>query len=178
MVPVITWCQLVLEFWVTESKQFVYTHTSIYSKVILFTPGRCGRVVSASTCQAGGLWFKSGILALLKHACGESDWLLCWPYTLAEVSHQRWISGNVYNICLCKVWIRLPTLALKPWGDVTRSLKQGHQWPQKWTCVQQKFFLKKKSNIIYWFSTYIIFHWLFEQITEQKTGNNVSKFTH
>ena len=32
-----------------------------------------------------------------------------------------------------------PTLALKPRGDVTRSLKQGYQWPQKWTCVQQKF---------------------------------------
>ena len=31
-----------------------------------------------------------------------------------------------------------PTLALKP-RDVTRSLKQGYQWPHKWTCVQQKF---------------------------------------
>ena len=29
-----------------------------------------------------------------------------------------------------------PTLALKPRGDVTRSLKQ---WPQKWTCIQQNF---------------------------------------
>ena len=39
-----------------------------------------------------------------------------------------------------------PTLALKPRGDITRSPKQGYQWPQKWTCVQQKFkkfFLKK-----------------------------------
>ena len=70
------------------------------------------------TCQVGGLWYKSSILPLLKHACGESDWLLCWPYTPAEVSYQRWISGNVYHICLRKVWIRL-------------------------TCVQQK--LKKKS---------------------------------
>ena len=32
-----------------------------------------------------------------------------------------------------------PTLALKPRGDITRSPKQGYQWPQKWTCVQQKF---------------------------------------
>ena len=31
-----------------------------------------------------------------------------------------------------------PTLALKPRGDVTISPKQGYQWPQKWTCVQQK----------------------------------------
>ena len=35
-----------------------------------------------------------------------------------------------------------PTLAFKPRGDVTRSPKQGYQWPHKWTCVQQKF--KKK----------------------------------
>ena len=33
-----------------------------------------------------------------------------------------------------------PTLALKPRGDVTRSPKQGYQWPHKWTCVQQKKF--------------------------------------
>ena len=38
-----------------------------------------------------------------------------------------------------------PTLALKPREDITRSLKQGYQWPQKWTCVQQNFF--KKKNI-------------------------------
>ena len=37
-----------------------------------------------------------------------------------------------------------PTLALKPRGDVTRSPKQGYQWPHKWTCVQQKIF--KKNN--------------------------------
>ena len=39
-----------------------------------------------------------------------------------------------------------PTLALNPRGDITRSLKQGYQWPQKWTYVQQKI-LKKK---VYW----------------------------
>ena len=39
-----------------------------------------------------------------------------------------------------------PTLALKPRGDVTRSPKQGYQWPHKWTCVQQNFFLKKKNK--------------------------------
>ena len=44
-------------------------------KITVKSPGRCGQVVSASACQAGGRWFKSGILPLLKHACGESDWL-------------------------------------------------------------------------------------------------------
>ena len=38
-----------------------------------------------------------------------------------------------------------PTLALKPRGDITRSPKQGYQWPQKWTCVQQKLKKKKKT---------------------------------
>ena len=31
-----------------------------------------------------------------------------------------------------------PTLALKLRGDVTRSQKQGYQWPHKWTCVQNR----------------------------------------
>ena len=30
-----------------------------------------------------------GIPPLLKHACGEGDWLLCWQYTPQKVSHQR-----------------------------------------------------------------------------------------
>ena len=47
-----------------------------------------------------------------------------------------------------------PTLALKPRGDITKSPKQGYQWPQKWTCVQQKF--KKKKKVI----------------TEKETGKN------
>ena len=33
-----------------------------------------------------------------------------------------------------------PTLALKPRGDVTRSPKQGYQWPHNCTGVQQKIF--------------------------------------
>ena len=32
-----------------------------------------------------------------QYACGECDRLLCWPYTLAKVLHQRWISGNIYR---------------------------------------------------------------------------------
>ena len=43
---------------------------------------------------------------LLKHTCGEGNWLLCWHYTPAKVLHQRWISGNVYHVHLSKVWIR------------------------------------------------------------------------
>ena len=32
------------------------------------------------------------------------------------------------DVHLCQVQIRLPTLALKPRWDVTRSPKQGYQW--------------------------------------------------
>ena len=41
-----------------------------------------------------------------------------------------------------------PTLALKPRGDVTRSLKQRYQWPQKWTCVRQKFLKNKRKKTV------------------------------
>ena len=91
-------------------------------------------MVSVSACQAGGLWFKSGILPLLKHACGGSDWLLCWPYTPAEVLHQRWISGNVYHVHLCKVQIRQNPLWLwnpeetspEVWNRGISGPKNGH----------------------------------------------------
>ena len=43
-------------------------------------------------------------------------------------------------ILLYQMQIRLSTLVLKPRGDVTRSPKQGYQWPHKRTCVQQKLF--------------------------------------
>ena len=52
-----------------------------------------------------------------------------------------------------------PTLALKPRGYVTRSPKQGYQWPHKWTCVQQKFKKKKKKiclNFNFWGGGYSV----------------------
>ena len=66
------------------------------------------------------------ILPLLKHACGESDQLLCWLYTPPEVNLREHISctppqsSNKAEL----------TLALKPRGDIT-SPKQGYEWPQK-----------------------------------------------
>ena len=119
----------------TVQKQSILASVSLQRVVfkLISMPGCCGRVVSVFTCQAGGLWFKSGILPLLKHACGESDWLICWLYTPAEVSHQRCIS------CMPPQSLNKAKPTLKPRGDVTRSLKQGYQWPQKWKCVQQKF---------------------------------------
>ena len=50
-----------------------------------------------------------------------------------------------------------PTLALKPRGDVTRSPKQGYQWPHKRTHVLQNFKKKKKKNV--WKKKWNIIRW-------------------
>ena len=42
------------------------------------------------------------------------------------------------------VWIRLPTLALKPRVDIARSPKHGYQWPHKKDLCPQK--IKKQIN--------------------------------
>ena len=64
--------------------------------------------------------------------------------------------------------VRESTLALKPRADITRSPKQGHQWPYKRTCVLQKF-KKKKFNItntgqvgLILFTTSCLEFWIFE----------------
>ena len=58
-----------------------------------------------------------------------------------QVSHQKWISGDVQHICLCQVRIRMPIPALKPGGDVTISPKHEYQWPhKKRTYVLKNFF--------------------------------------
>ena len=108
-------------------------------KIPVDKPGRCGRVVSASACQAGGLWFKSSSAetrmwgkrpaAMLAICTGRG---VAPEVNLRErISHMPPQSSNKAE----------PTLALKPRGDVTRSLKQGYQWPQKWTCPTKIRFL-------------------------------------
>ena len=59
-----------------------------------------------------------------------------------QVSHQRWISRNMLHVRLSKAWINLPTVALEPRGDVTRSPKQGYQWLHKKDSCPPK--IKKK----------------------------------
>ena len=85
---------------------------------------------------------------LLKHACGEGDWLLCWQYTPAKgVTPEVNLRERILHMPPSSANKAEPTLALKPRGDVTRIPKQGYQWPHKWTCVQQKFFLKTKKHL-------------------------------
>ena len=68
-------------------------------------------------------------------------WVLSLPRFWTYQESQR--TCNTY-MCLHQVQIRLPTLALKPRGHITRSLNRGISVPHKKTYVLQKF-LKKKN---------------------------------
>ena len=63
-----------------------------------------------------------------------------------------------------------PTLALKPRGDVTRSPKQGYQWPHKKDSCPPKFIKKTKKLPLLFISTKFI---LFQtRAVFQKLKNN------
>ena len=53
---------------------------------------------------------------------------------------------NVTRMPLLSLNKAEPTLALKPRGDVTRSLKQGYQWPHKKDSGPPKILKKKKGS--------------------------------
>ena len=67
-----------------------------------------------------------GIPPLLKHACGEGDWLLCWQYTPAKGVAPE---VNLRERILCtpppSANKAEPTLALKPRGDVHQKSETG-----------------------------------------------------
>ena len=72
----------------------------------------------------------------------EKAQLPCWPLYSQQVLHQRWISG-IHCMQVTKHASDGSTLALKPRGDVTRSPKQGYQWPHEKDLCPPK--IKKKS---------------------------------
>ena len=94
-----------------------------------------------------------------QEVCGSNPAsYLCWNTHVGKVTGcyagyiywQRWRTRVNLKECISHTPLQSsnkaePTLALKPRGDLTSSPKQGYQWPQKWTCVQQNFFLKKKK---------------------------------
>ena len=53
---------------------------------------------------------------------------------------------NLRECVICMPLPRMPILALKPKGDVTRSSKQGYQWPHK-KQVYSPIFFKKPMKI-------------------------------
>ena len=65
------------------------------------------------------------------HTRGESQ-------GMCNITHMPGLSTNKAE----------PTLALKPRGDITRSPKQGYQWPPKKGRMSSKKILKKKKNKI------------------------------
>ena len=98
--------------------------------------GRHGQVGSTSDCRAGGGQFKS------QHPTSAETRM--WGRRLAAMLALYTGKGVTPEVNLRECMSLSsankaePTLALKPRGDITRSPKQGYQWPHKWTCVQQK----------------------------------------
>ena len=100
----------------------------------------CGRKRAGRRGQVGS------IPPLLKHTCGEGDWLLCWHYTLAKVSHQRWISWNIYYICFCQAQIRQNPLWLwNPEETSPEVQNRGISGPTNGH-VSNKHFFKKQNK--------------------------------
>ena len=114
-------------------------------------PVPSGRVDGTLNFYAGGLPFQTGILPVLKMHVGNNDWVPYWPSRDLQVSYQRGISGNLHHLCLCQVWIRLPTVCYKPRGDITRSPNQGYQFPYKRTFVHhisKKVYRRDRSVLV------------------------------
>ena len=101
---------------------------------------------SASDCRAGCWQFKSQHPTSAE-TCMWGRWLAAMLalYTGKGVTPEVNLREHILRAPLPNANKAEPTLALKPRGDVSRSPKQGYQWPHKWACVQQKF-KKKKSN--------------------------------
>ena len=51
---------------------------------------------------------------------------------------------NLRNSIQARKHASKSTLALKPRADITRSLKQGYQWPHKKDMCPPNFFFKKR----------------------------------
>ena len=64
-----------------------------------------------------------------------------------QVSHQKWIREHVRVCPPLPAWIRLPTMALKPRPDITRSPKQGYQWSHKKDLCPPKILKKKRISM-------------------------------
>ena len=101
----------------------------------------------ASDCGAGGWWFKSRHPSSAETCMlGRQLAAMLAVYTGRGVAPEVNLRERISGMPL-QSWNKAePTLALKP-RDVTRSPKQGYQWPHKWTCVQQKIFFKKNRPL-------------------------------
>ena len=97
-------------------------------------PSQSGRVVYSAVLAACGMDSYGFEPQTSTNACGhvcryvdQKAWLPYWPLYSQLVSHQRWIWGS-------HKWESMQkgsTMALKPRADITRSPKQGYQWPHE-----------------------------------------------
>ena len=92
-------------------------------------PSWSGRVVKSAELpyarQAPPMLMDVSPLMLIK-----KDWLPCWSSRGQQVLHERWIWG-IHCTQARKHASEGSTLALKLRGNITRSPKQGYQWPHK-----------------------------------------------
>ena len=85
--------------------------------------------------------------SITKNSAGLSSWsitLTRFSLYSQQVSHQRWIWGVAHRQESMKR--KKSTLALKPRAYVTRSPKQGYQWPQEKDLCPPKIFQKKSEG--------------------------------
>ena len=126
---IITFCKVTIQILIIIYKEDIY---GLKMRLFLISfgtdePVAVAEWVARQTAEQEVGSSNPGIPPLLKHACGKGDWLLCWQYTPAKGVAPE---VNLRKHILC-----------------TPPLKQGYQWPHKWTCVQQKFKKKKKKKI-------------------------------
>ena len=100
-------------------------------------------MVSRSDCYVGGLLIKSGILPLLKHVYGEATSCHAGCQEVGRCCTRGESREHISHMPPSKVKIRLPTLVLKPRENITRSPKQGYQWPHKKDLCPPNIFFKK-----------------------------------
>ena len=93
----------------------------------------------------------------------ESDWLLCWPYTLAKVSHQRWISGNLCNSSSFPAYWKFQS----SWSSILLNTCFGFDGCQ-WLVYTHTFPFIPNSYYLMIPNTCITFEWLFVQFTNSK----------
>ena len=110
------------------------------TKVLILWKARLLTVQEVSRSNTGTLF--------LLDACREFDWLLYWPPRGQQVLHQKWI-WVLHCVQARNQASEGSILALKPRVDVTRSLKQGCQWPHKkdWSPSKKNFRKKNYSHL-------------------------------
>ena len=120
-------------------------------------PSRNGRVVKCTVLQHGGSWVRAlaqghRFEPRLRPQCHQCLWisltaasmwvkvaqLPCWHRRSAGVAPEV----NLRNSTQARKYASESTLALKPRADITRSPKQGYQWPHKKDMCPPK--IKKK----------------------------------